>query len=346
MALQKFPGFIDVHVHLRDPGATQKEDFITGSKAAIAGGFTFICDMPNNPSMPTISIDRLKEKVALAGAKAICDLGFHYGTDGKNLETFKEAASHPNVFGLKVYCNDTTGDLLVNDEKVLDRIFTSWRSDKPILVHAEGAMLDICLELANRYERRLHVCHVSETSGVEKIRRAKEQHKPVTAGATPHHLFLKKQDVDKLGAYAVMKPPLGNESTIEALWEGIRGGVIDIIESDHAPHTKEEKASGAQFFGVPGLETTIGLLVHAVVEKKLTLGKVTTLLYDNPTKIFGIPNQPNTYIELDPTKSYIVGADGYQTKCGWSPFDGWQLHGKVEHLVLRGKSLVEGGRMV
>ena len=112
MAIERFPGFIDVHVHLRDPGATHKEDFYTGTRAAIKGGFTFVLDMPNNPS-PTISIERLSEKIRLADQKAICEVGFHYGTNGKNTETFRDAWSSPKVFGLKVYCNHTTREILL-----------------------------------------------------------------------------------------------------------------------------------------------------------------------------------------------------------------------------------------
>src|ERR1035437_2636650 len=136
MALKKYPGFIDIHVHLREPGATQKEDFLTGSRAATTGGFTFIIDMPNNP-IPTFTISALEEKIKLS-KKVACEVGFHFGTNGKNLKEFKNAYSHPRVFGLKVYCNHTTGDFLIDDPKVLKQIFSTWRSKKPILVHAEG----------------------------------------------------------------------------------------------------------------------------------------------------------------------------------------------------------------
>jgi dihydroorotase len=346
MALQRFPGLIDIHVHLRDPGATHKEDFRTGTRAAVKGGFTFVCDMPNNYVTPTTTIERVEEKVRLTAAHAICDVGFHFGTDGKNFASFKKAAAHPRVYGLKIYCNHTTGEMLIENESTLDLIFRSWESDKPILVHAEGDQLGVCLELARRYIKRLHVCHISDVPGIELVRYAKESGQAVTAGVTPHHLFLKSADVKKLGPYGLMKPPIGDESTRLALWEAVKNGVIDIIESDHAPHTRLEKASGAPPFGVPNLETTIGLLVHEFVDGKLTLQQIVTLLYDNPKKIFNIPDQPDTFIELDPQKPYIAGASAYETKCGWSPFDGWQLFGEVERVVLRGKTLVDGKRIV
>lgn len=346
MAVQKFPGLIDIHVHLREPGATQKEDFLSGSRAAVKGGFTFVCDMPNNPSVPTITIERLQEKIVLSQKKALCDVGFHYGTDGKNLDTFQEAAANPKVFGLKIYCNSTTGELLVNNEAQLDKVFGAWQSDKPILVHAEGDMLAICLSSAKRRGRRLHVCHISEISELTAVRRAKEVHQNVTVGVTPHHLFLTEADVKKLGAYALMKPSLGDEETRTALWEALSDGTIDVVESDHAPHSKKDKGSSAPPMGVPGLETTFPLLVHSFVEGKVSLEKIRTLLYDNPKKIFGIPDQKDIWIEFDPQKSFIVGKNGYETKCGWSPFDGWELNGPIERVVLRGKALVEHGKIL
>jgi len=339
MALQKFPGFIDIHVHLREPGATQKEDFKTGTRAAIKGGFTFVCDMPNNLMCPTITPNRLQEKIALTGVKAFCDVGFHYGTDGKNLESFPTAFRNPRVFGLKVYCSRTTGELLITDSSTLDHIFVAWESSKPILLHASGDLLQVALELAKKYSRRVHVCHVSQQSDLEIVRKAKESRHEVSCGVTPHHLFLIKDS-------ELVKPPIGDEENQLALWEGLKMRTIDIVESDHAPHTKEEKLSGAQMFGVPGLETTLGLFCRSVHEKKLIMDDVLRLLYIMPKQIFNIPDQPSTYVELDPSKPFIVGADGYETKCGWSPFEGWELFGKVETVVIRKRPLVVDGRLV
>jgi dihydroorotase-like cyclic amidohydrolase len=346
MALQKFPGFIDIHVHLRDPGATHKEDFSSGSRAAVLGGFTFLVDMPNNPTRPTISIERLEEKKALSLQKAICDIGFHYGTDGNNIDTFAQTSRDPHVFGLKIYCNHTTGELLVEEESKLVKIFAGWESEKPILVHAEGDQLSICLALAKKYAKRLHVCHLSDIQGVELVRKAKEQHQGVTAGVTPHHLFLKPADMEKLASFGAVKPAIEGADAQSCLWEAVKDGTIDIVESDHAPHTKDEKLRGTHCFGVPGLETTNGLLMSAVVDGRLTLSDVIGLIHEKPKKIFAIPDQLQTFIELDPQKSYISGANGYESKCGWSPFEGWELFGKVEHVVLRGKEIVRGGKII
>lgn len=343
MALKQFPGFIDVHVHLRDPGATQKEDFGTGSRAAVAGGFTFIIDMPNNAE-PTVSIARLEEKIKLADAKRVCDIGFHYGTDGKNLDSFAAAAVNPRVFGLKIYLNHTTGEMLIEDPAVLDAIFEAWPGPKPVLVHAEGEQLALAVKLAKQHGQRLHVCHISQASEVDLVRQAKQAKQDVTAGVCPHHLFLTGQARKKYGSHAIMKPPLGSEGDRQALWTGLADGTIDIVETDHAPHTAEEKQADPAPFGVPGLETAVGLLFSAVHDGKLTEADVVRLLHDRPKAIFNIPDQPETMVELDPDEPYKIGKP-YQSKCGWSPFDGWEAYGQVQNVVLRGKQVVTNGQL-
>ncbi len=345
MPLKRFPGFIDAHVHLRDPGAIHKEDFRTGTRAALAGGFTFVLDMPNNPT-PTISPERLEEKIRLADEKALCDVGFHYGTNGYNTETFKLVWDNPRVFGLKVYCNHTTGEMLIEDQELLEKVFDAWQSPKPILVHAEGTQLEIVLGLAKKYERKLHVCHISQASEVAMVREAKSEGQNVSTGVCPHHLFLTTVDLQKSEAkkkgYFMMKPPLGTQIDQDALWGGLRDGTIDIVETDHAPHTREEKEKDPPAFGVPGLETAVGLLFKAVKEKRIEESDIVKFLHTNPKKIFNIPDQPDTYIELDPEKEYIVGESDYETKCAWSPFEGWKLYGKVEGVLVRGKKIIEG----
>lgn len=345
MSLIKIPGLIDIHVHLREPGATHKEDFHTGSRAAVAGGFTFIVDMPNNPK-PTITREKLEEKVSLSREKAICDIGFHFGTNGKNIEEFPYAIESPNVFGLKVYCNHTTGEMLIEDPKLLDDIFSSWNSTKPILVHAEGKQLATALLLGAKYNRRLHVCHISQKSEVELVRNAKANGQMVTAGVTPHHLYLTKEALASLKGFAMMKPPLGIDEDKEALWAGLNDGTIDIVESDHAPHTREEKEKDIPAFGVPGLETTLGLMYKAVKDGRITNDDVVKFLYTNPRNIFNIPEQDDTYIDIDPELPYVVGENGYESKCGWSPFEGMTLYGKPQTVVMRGERILENGMII
>lgn len=343
--LKRYPGFIDVHVHLREPGAEQKEDYVTGTRAAAAGGFTLVLDMPNNPT-PTISQARLAEKIKLVGKKAVCGVGFHFGTNGANIGEFRKVWARREVYGLKLYLNHTTGEMLIEDPKTLKKIFASWESEKPILVHAEGEQLELALELAGYYRRRLHVCHISLKAEVEMVRRAKTRKQKVTAGVTPHHLFLTEADEKKLGPFAMMKPPVNREADRQALWQALEEGTIDLVETDHAPHTLSEKQGEKPPFGVPGLETAVGLMFMAVKEKRIKEARVVDCLYHKPREVFKIPAQSKTYVELDKDKAFTAGAGGWQTKCGWSPFAGWELFGKAETVVVAGKSLVKNGKLV
>lgn len=342
MAAKIFPGLIDVHVHLREPGATHKEDFATGSAAAVRGGFTYILDMPNNPT-PTVTLEKLAEKIALADEKAVCDIGFHFGTNGKNLDQFAAAAQNSRVFGLKLYCNHTTGEMLLEDINLLEGVFRSWESEKPLLVHAEGTELAAALGLAHIYGRRLHVCHISQAVEVELVRRAKARGQAVTAGVCPHHLFLTEADraPEKLGSLAMMKPPLGTQADQDALWQGIADRTIDVVETDHAPHTLEEKKGEVPPFGVPGLETAFSLTYKGLKEHELSQDLLLTLLHDRPQEIFQIPDQSQTEIEVDLDATWVVGAEGYASKCGWSPFEGWELPGVIRSTTWQGKKVYQ-----
>jgi dihydroorotase (multifunctional complex type) len=346
MSLIRIPGLIDTHVHLRDPGSTDKEDFFTGSRAAVRGGFTFLLDMPNNPGCPTVTPERLEEKIRLSSQSAVCSVGFHYGTDGVNTGSFQSAINNPSVFGLKIYAGETTGEILVDDPDTLDLIFRSWESAKPILLHAEGGLLQVCLDLAKEYERSVHVCHIATIRDLEEVKKRKSRRESVTCGVTPHHLYLTASDVAKLGVFGDVKPAIGDEETRDVLWDGLINGTIDLVESDHAPHTRQDKLRGAHSSGVPGLETTLGLFCRSVFENRITLEQVVRWLHDEPMRIFNIPDQKNTFVELDPSKPFIVGKDGYETKCAWSPFDGWELFGPVRTVVVKNRPLVLDGIFV
>lgn len=330
MAAVRFPGLIDIHVHLRDPGATHKEDFGSAARAAKNGGFGIILDMPNNPGAPTVTPDRLAEKVRLADAAGTgVIIGFHFGTNGRNLDTFPFAIGHPRVFGLKLYTNHTTGDLLVDEPSVWESVFQAWESDKPILLHAEGDHIGVLGELAAKYLRRIHVCHVARKSEVESIRNLKKRHVDVSAGVTPHHLFLGDRDKERLGNYFLVKPEIGLASDRDALWEGLLDGTLDLIESDHAPHTRAEKEADVPAYGMPGLETTLGLMLKAYHERKVPLDRVREWLYDRPRLRFGLLRIPTGTIVFDPDVPYRVEEDRLATKCGWSPFRDWELYGKI-----------------
>lgn len=335
----KLPGLIDVHVHLREPGATQKEDFQTGTKAAIAGGFTTVLDMPNNP-IATITPERLQEKIDLAEGRVFCDVGFHFGAGPESIQYFSQVKD--KVFGLKVYMNQTTGDLLMEDEEILEKVFSSWPKDKIVMVHAEGETLQKAVALSKKFGNRLHVCHVSLAKEVELIKKAKVDGLQITCEASCHHLFLIDKDQERLGPFGIMKPPLPSKEDQDALWIAIKDGTIDLIASDHAPHTKEEKENSEKApFGVPGLETTLPLLLTAVNEGRLTIERLIELCHTNPKRIFGITDQAETYVEIE-TIPYTLDANHLFTKCGWTPFAGMKVKGKIKKVVLRGQVVFDG----
>lgn len=346
--LIRLPGLIDVHVHLREPGATQKEDFETGTKAAIAGGFTLVLDMPNNPN-PTITPEALQEKMDLAKGRIYSDVGFHFGAGPESIKYFNEIQD--KVFGLKVYMNVTTGELLMEETKVLEEVFSSWPKGKPVLVHAEGGALQKAVDLARKFGNKqslppcgkLHVCHVSLKEEVELIRKLKAEGFKISCEATCHHLFLTNEDEKRLGPFGMMKPPLSTKEDQEALWQGISDGTIDMIASDHAPHTREEKLhSEKPIYGVPGLETTLPLLLTAVNDGRLTIERLIELTFGSPKKIFNLPEQENTYVEVDMDEDYVIDEKALQTKCGWTPFAGMKVKGKIKKVVLRGQVVYDG----
>ena len=336
------PGLIDVHTHLREPGATQKEDFETGTKAAIAGGYTAILDMPNNP-IPTVNLETLEQKIRLATGRTYTDLGFHFGATPTNSQYFPTVKDQ--VFGLKVYMNHTTGDLLMEDMNALEEVFSKWMKGKPILVHAEGDTLQKAINLAKKHNQKLHVCHISLRQEIELIKQAKQEGLSISCEVSCHHLFLTADDVKRLGPYGMMRPPLSPKEDQQALWDNL--DYIDMIASDHAPHTKQEKETpGKVVNGVPGLETSLPLLLNAVNQGRLTLERVIELTSTNPRKIFNIPEQPDTYVEVDPDIRYTINDKRLYTKCGWTPFAGMEVRGKIKRVILRGKVVFSEGQVL
>lgn len=333
----KLPGLIDTHVHLREPGATQKEDFETGTKAAIAGGYTAVLDMPNNPE-PTITLEALGKKTLLTTGRIYCDVGFHFGATADSIQYFEQVKD--KVFALKVYMNRTTGALLQEDPQALENIFFNWPKDKVLMVHAEGETLQKTIELAKRHNNKLHVCHVSQTTELNLIKQAKLDNLSISCEVSAHHLFLTDDDAKNLGSFGVMRPPLSTSQNQQALWEAIKDKLIDMIASDHAPHTKEEKLNPNQTpNGVPGLETTLPLLLTAVSEGRLTTDDIIRLCHTNPKRIFNIPDQPDTFVEIDPDIRYTINDKHLYTKCNWTPFEGMKVTGKVVKVVLRGQEV-------
>lgn len=341
MSIFKLPGLIDVHVHLRDMGQNHKEDFYTGTAAALAGGFTTIIDMPNKTE-PITTLERLDAERAEGAKKTVCDLGFHFGSLGENLDEF--AKVQDKVLGLKLYLNLTTGGFIINGE-VMKNIYEAWVkvSTKPILLHSEEDTVSMVTEVIKATGQRSHFCHVSSEHELSQIIEAKEVGLPVTCGVCPHHLFLTEDDVAHLGAYGRMKPPLKTRRDVEFIWKNIHH--VDVIETDHAPHTKEEKDSDNPPFGVPGLETALPLMLKAEKEGKVTRADIIRLMHTNPAKIFNLKTDDSTYIEVS-DEEYEIRNEDMKTKCGWTPFAGWKVPGKVKRVFIRGQKVYEDGEVL
>jgi dihydroorotase len=333
------PGLIDPHVHLRDPGQTHKEDFLTGTSAALAGGFTTVLDMPNNAE-PITTLERLETKLASARRQVVSDIGFHFGTLGDNFDEFPKVID--KVKGLKIYLNVTTGGFIIDKAKLLE-IYQAWPAGKPILLHAEADVLDTVWSTLQAVPKTTHICHVSSRTEMAFVIRAKDAGLPLTCGVTPHHLFLTDRDAERLGAFGHMKPVLMPKQDQAFLWQHL--DYIDVIESDHAPHTRAEKESPTPPFGVPGLETTLPLLLSAEAEGRLTRAQLLDRLHTNPARIFDIETDETTHIEVD-MKEYEIKNQDLLTKAGWSPFAGRRVIGRVKRVTLRGETVYQDGRVL
>lgn len=333
----RLPELIDIHVHLREPGQTDKEDFVSGTSAALAGGFTTVFDMPNNTE-PIITVDRLKAKIELARARTVADIGFYYGTLGDNLDSFAEAARY--AVGLKVYLNHTTGGFTLDAKKLRD-IYMAWPHTQPVLLHAEEDTIGIAMESLAGLSRHVHICHLPSRRVLEAVINMKAAGYPVTCGVTPHHLFLHEGDLDRLGVYGAMKPPLKSQADQDYLWEHLDD--IDLFESDHAPHTHDDKAAGA--FGVPGLETTLPLFLQAERTGKLSRTQLLDRLLYTPTRLFGLTPNETSYVEVEEIE-YTIDDTNLLTKCGWTPYRGMTGYGKVVRTVLHGTTAYENGKIV
>ncbi|XP_035736372.1 CAD protein-like [Vespa mandarinia] len=339
----KLPGFIDVHVHTRDPGANHKEDFASCTAAALAGGITMIFAMPNtNPAVVDHQSFALAKERAIAGAR--CDYALFIGASADNHIITPEIA--PLAAGLKMYLNETFTTLRLIDLTVWIKHFQSWPKKYPLCVHAEGQTTAAILLLANLHNRPVHICHVARKEEIQIIRAAKEKGLAVTCEVCPHHLFLCKDDLKRIGeTKGQVRPSLVSKEDQQALWDNL--DAIDCFATDHAPHTVQEKTSKNAPPGFPGLETILPLLLNAVHDGKLTMEALVDKFYRNPKKIFNIPDQPNTYVEVDLDDEWVIPDAMSFSKAQWTPFAGMKIRGSVHRVVLRGEvAYVEGQVLV
>ncbi|KAG1705097.1 CAD protein [Nymphon striatum] len=324
----RLPGLIDVHVHLRDPGDCHKEDFSSGTAAALAGGITVVCAMPNTkPSITDPETFSLVQDIARK--KARCDYALYVGASADNSEILPQIGNA--AVGLKMYLNDTFTSLRLDDMTLWMKHIEKWPKHLPLCVHAEAKTTSAVLFLCSLYERPVHVCHVARREEIMVIKAAKDKGLPVTCEVSPHHLFLLASN-DKRNN---VKPNLMTEDDCKALWDNMK--YIDCFATDHAPHLLSEKATENPPPGLPGLETMLPLLLTAVSQGRLTLEDIVDKLHNNPRKIFNLPQQPNTYVEVNMEEEWVIPKAMKYSKSNWTPFAGMKVKGKVTRVVLRGE---------
>jgi dihydroorotase len=369
--LTLIPALIDAHVHFRTPGLEHKENWERGALAAIRGGITTVFDMPNTLP-PTHTLQRLKEKQTLVQAqlkRAEIPLryGFYLGADKHSFDELERCRQE--VVALKIFMGSSTGNLVMNEEAALHEAFSRAAScDLLIAVHAEDEALihertkqfqgrtdaqvhsEIrndevafratrqAIELSRLYGTRLLILHVGTKRELALIKQAKEEGLPVFAETTPHHLFLNQEAYAIHGTKVQINPPLRTQEDQEALWKAIEEGVIDTIGSDHAPHSLEEKNRpyGQAPSGIPGVETTLPLLLNASYEGKLSLKTIVSLMRERVQTIFRLPpNEDMVLLNLNERR--VISEKNLATKCGWSPYTGIALRGWPVLTLLRGK---------
>jgi carbamoyl-phosphate synthase/aspartate carbamoyltransferase/dihydroorotase len=341
----RLPGLIDPHVHMREPGAVHKEDWDSGTAAALAGGFTTVLAMPNT-TPPIFDEDTFDLSLAAACRKARCDFGQFVGAGPDNAMVVSRLSERSA--GLKLYLDMTFGQLRLDDMTLWLPHFQNWPADRPLVVHAEGRSMAAAILMAAIHRRPVHIAHVSLREEVLLIRRAREQGIRVTCEVTPHHLFLTEDAArghgppESQGRFEV-RPRLARQADVDALWENL--DVIDCIATDHAPHTLEEKDSDNPPPGFPGLETALPLLLTAVHEGRLTIEQLVAKCVDNPRRIFRLPAPPETWIEVDEDSVYEIRGAEQHTRCGWTPFEGRQVRGRLRKVVLRGEEVFTDGRL-
>ncbi len=341
------PGIIDSHVHFRDFLDSYKEDWQSGSKAAVTGGITTVLDMPNN-NPPMLLLDDLKNKRKISSEKSLVNYGFYFGSSMDNIDAIQTVK---NVAATKVFMNLSTGKMMIEDDYTLLEI---WKNSRMVAVHAEGEMVKKAINLTKITGTCLYLCHISSKNEIDYIRNNSIAQRLRKAGklfveVTPHHLFLTQKDENN---FVKMKPSLKTKEDQKALWQAIDEGIVDTIGTDHAPHTREEKTKDDSPFGVPGVETMLPLLLDAYNKKKISLNKIIDLICKNSVKIFGIKNKGEVKIGNDADLTIIdlnlikkVNNQKLYTKCGWSPFVDKKLKGWPIMTIVNGNVVFDRGRI-
>ena len=373
--LHLIPGVIDDQVHFRDPGLTHKEDLSTGSHACAKGGITTFLEMPNtNP--PTITQDALDAKLQMAAEKCVVNYGFYIGATPDNVDVLRQATRTP---GIKIFIGSSTGSLLVDQQAALELIFAETellicahcedeatvrknsarlgggsrvadhsriRDHKAALIATQRAV-----DLAERHQHRFHVLHVSTAQEAEFLRTTSDL---ITAEACPHHLLFNIDDYARLGSLVQMNPSIKTAADCAALWEALRDGTIDVVATDHAPHTLEEKDQPypQSPSGLPAVENSLALMLDSVHQGRCTLEQVVRWMCEGPAEVWRIRNKGRIaagydadVVLVDMQQKHTIRNEEQLTKSGWSPWDGVTLTGQPVRTWVMGQTVFEQGRV-
>jgi len=380
------PGIIDCHVHLRDQQLAYKESFFTGTAAAAAGGVTLVVDMPNNKPV-TMDYSSLKERMRLAEKQVLVNVAFN-ATFPKRLEEIAEVVKAGAV-GFKVYLSHRIGGIDVDDDEVLVAAFREAAvKGVPVAVHAEDReiiedrrremetakrndteayvkahppeaevqSIQRIIQLVKKSGVQVHFCHISSALGLNAVLMAKKAGLPVTCEVTPHNLLLSSEQYRRSGFFALTDPPLRTRENVSALWSALKRGFIDVIASDHAPHAFEEKNVDSVWEakpGVPGLETTLSLLLTQVNEGRLSLAELVRRTAEEPAKIFHLGNrgflEEGNWADLvvvDMKREYEIDSSVFLSKAKYSPFDGMRVKGKAMKTFVNGRLVMDEGEII
>ncbi|MEM2394091.1 MAG: dihydroorotase family protein [Candidatus Bathyarchaeia archaeon] len=379
------PGLIDVHVHLRDEGKAYKEDFCSGTAAAAAGGITTVLDMPNNDPV-TMSAETLRNRMKAAEKRILVNVGFY--SEFPNAPREISQIIGEGAAALKLFMGVQVGGLNPEDNLAIKEAFRNVGQKIPVAVHAEDKSL---VEKAEKELRRngrtdveafveahseeaeveaikrivaitketnvhVHFCHISSEKGLRAVVEAKKAGLPITCEVTPHHLFLSIENLKHSGGLALTVPPVREKRHAEAIWGGVKACLVDLVASDHAPHTLEEKCAWDIWqvkAGIPGLETTLPLLLNEVNNGRLTISDIVRLMAENPAKIFRLKDRGSLkeeckadLIVVDLKRKHVIDAAKFYSKAKYSPFDGMSVKGKPVKTFVNGKLVMDDGEII
>jgi dihydroorotase len=377
--LHILPGVIDTQVHFREPGLDHKENLESGSRGAVLGGVTAVFEMPNTKPLTTTA-ERLADKIARARNRMFCDFAFYVGGTRENIADIPTLERLEGSAGIKVFMGSSTGDLLVDDEAALDRILAATRrrsafhaedeerlnarrgirragdpSSHPEWRDPEAALIATrrLVRLAEKHKKRVHVLHVSTAGEMEFLAGHKEW---ASIEVTPHHLTLVAPECyEKLGTYAQMNPPVRDEAHRTAIWRALASGLVDILGSDHAPHTRDEKdaAYPASHSGMTGVQTLVPIMLDHVNAGRLSLERFVDLTSAGPQRLFGIRNKGRIAVGYDADLTVVdmkrratITNDWIASLSGWTPYDGKGVTGWPVGTIVRGRRVMWEGEIL